>query len=114
LNKYFPSVPYHGITIQHLLHHTSGIPELLGWDDKRINVTQINYNKDILSAIIKDPQPLKFQPGEQLSYSNTNYILLALIVEKASGMPFSDYMHKHIFEPLEMSRDSTTIPILYI
>ncbi|MGV3706887.1 MAG: serine hydrolase domain-containing protein [Arcticibacter sp.] len=103
LNKYFPSIAYHGITIRHLLNHTSGIPEFLGWDDKRVNIDQINYNKDVLATIVKDPQPLHFKPGEQLSYSNTNYILLALIIEKASHMSYADYMHKHIFQPLGMN-----------
>ncbi|WP_207420741.1 serine hydrolase domain-containing protein [Desertivirga brevis] len=103
LNKYFPDLPYHGITIRHLLNHTSGIPEFLGWDSKRVNTDRINYNSDILTAILKDPQPLSFRPGEQLSYSNTNYVLLALIIEKVSGIGFGDYLKSKIFNPIGMS-----------
>ena len=103
LSKYFPQIPYHGITISNLLHHTSGIPEFLGWNEKQIDVNRINYNKDILASIIKNAPALNFKPGEHLSYSNTNYVLLALIVEKVSGISFSDYMDRNIFKPLEMS-----------
>ncbi|MES2275533.1 MAG: serine hydrolase [Bacteroidota bacterium] len=103
LNKYFPLIPYHGITINHLLHHTSGIPEFIGWDEKQVDVTRFNYNKDILAAIIKNKPALNFKPGDALAYSNTNYVLLALIVEKASGLSFSDYLDKNIFKPLGMA-----------
>lgn len=102
LNKYFPELPYHGITISNLLHHTSGLPDFLGWGAKQVDVTRINYNKDIPAALVKNKIALLFKPGEQLSYSNTNYVLLALIVEKVSGMPFGDYMDKNIFRPLGM------------
>ena len=103
LNKYFPQISYHGITINHLLHHTSGIGEFLNWNEKLIDMGQINYNKDILASLIKNKPPLGFKPGDQLSYSNTNYVLLALIVEKISGMAFGDYMDKYIFKPLKMT-----------
>src|SRR6202012_4335988 len=49
------------------------------------------------------PPPLAFKAGDQFSYSNTNYVLLALIVEKVSGMPFEDYLEKFIFKPLGMA-----------
>ncbi|MEO6979743.1 MAG: serine hydrolase [Mucilaginibacter sp.] len=104
ITKYFPQIPYKGIKINNLLHHTSGIPEFLGWTDKRVDVNIINYNKDILAAIIKGAPALDFTPGEKLSYSNTNYVLLALIVEKVSGMPFGSYMDKYIFKPAGMER----------
>ena len=103
IKKYFPLIPYQDITIDNLLHHTSGIPEFLQWGKKEIEISQINYNKDILTAIIRNNLPVNFKPGEQLSYSNTNYVLLALIVEKVSGMSFKDYMSKNIFEPLNMN-----------
>lgn len=102
LNKYFPELPYHDITISNLLHHTSGIPEFLGWDDKMVDVNRINYNKDIVASLAKNKPKLLFKPNDQLAYSNTNYVLLAQIVEKVSGMPFGDYLDKHIFKPLGM------------
>ncbi|MDP9046982.1 MAG: beta-lactamase family protein, partial [Bacteroidota bacterium] len=103
LTKYFPAIPYHGITIEHLLRHTSGIPEFLSWDERQVDVNRVNYNKDILAALVKNKIPLNFKPGDALSYSNTNYVLLALIVEKVSGLSFSDYLDKNIFKPLGMA-----------
>ncbi len=103
IGKYFPSLPYPGVTIDNLLRHTSGIPEFLPWDNTRVDVHRINYNRDILKAIIKSKPAALFKPGEKLAYSNTNYVLLALIVEKVAGMPFKDYLDKKIFGPLQMS-----------
>lgn len=102
IRKYLPSLSYEGITIDHLLHHTSGIPEFLGWDEQRIDVNRINYNQDILAALVKNHISASFKPGEYMVYSNTNYILLALIVEKVSGLPFADYMKTFVFKPLNM------------
>lgn len=103
LTKYFPELPYHGITIDHLLHHTSGILEMLGFQENQIDTKRINYNKDVVTAFVKNKIPVNFPAGSNLSYSNTNYVLLALIVEKVSGMPFGDYMDKNIFKPLGMA-----------
>ncbi|RPE09221.1 serine hydrolase [Chitinophaga lutea] len=103
IGQYFPSLHYPGVTIDNLLRHTSGIPEFLPWDETRVDVTRINYNKDILDAMVKSKLPALFKPGEMLAYSNTNYVLLALIVEKISGMPFADYLDKNIFRPLNMT-----------
>ena len=104
LGKYFPGLPYPGVTIRHLLQHTSGIPEFLGWDEKLINTGQVNNNQDVLNSLKSHAVKPHFKAGEMLSYSNTNYVLLALIVEKCSGMPFAQYMDKYIFKPLEMNR----------
>lgn len=103
ITKYFPTLNYKGITIDNLLHHTSGVPEFLGWTDKEISTSQVNYNSDILSALIKNKKTPNFKTGEKFEYSNTNYVLLALIIEKVSGMSFSDYMEKNIFLPLNMN-----------
>ncbi|QKJ31378.1 serine hydrolase [Mucilaginibacter mali] len=103
LNKYFPELPYHGITINNLLHHTSGIPDFLGWDDKMIDVNRVNYNNDVVASLAKNKQKVLFKPNDQLMYSNTNYLLLAQIVERVSGIPFGDYLDKNIFKPLGMT-----------
>jgi len=101
--KYLPHLPYKDVTISNLLHHTSGIPEFLPWADTLVDVNRINYNQDILNILEKSKMPLYFRPGDALSYSNTNYVLLALIVEKISGLPFSGYLAKNIFSPLGMA-----------
>ena len=103
LTKYFPQLHYHGITISNLLHHTSGLQDFADLDKQLVNVNRINYNQDILSTLIKHNPSLLFKPGEHFNYSNTNYVLLALIIEKLSGTSFSSYMDKNIFRPLGMS-----------
>lgn len=110
VSKYLPGFPYHGITINNLLHHTSGLPDFLHWDSKMIDVNRINYNADILAALVKHKPVLKNQPGDALNYSNTNYVLLALIVEKLSGISFASYMDLHIFKPLGMANTSVYTP----
>src|SRR6186713_1663246 len=105
LLKYFPELPFHGVTIRNLLTHTSGIPEFLGWPGRAVNpfdTSRINFNQDILEKLPKLYDSAAFPAGSEFSYSNTNYVLLALIVEKLSGMPFADYMRKYVFIPAGM------------
>ncbi len=103
IKKYFPLIPYEGITIDDLLRHTSGIPDFLGWGKDEIDVNRVNGNEDILAALIRNNKPANHKPREKLSYSNTNYVLLALIVEKVSGIAFSEYLSENIFKPLNMT-----------
>lgn len=104
VSKYLAGFPLQGVTIKTLLNHRSGIPnyvhymERLGWDRKKF-VT----NKDVLDFIIARHKDIQInQPDKRFSYSNTNFALLALIVEKISGLPFPEYMKATIFEPLGM------------
>jgi len=99
IGVYFPELGTFGnrITIRHLLNHTSGIPDYfkMEWDEPGVTNAQI-YGK-----LVNDMR-LNFKPGNKFSYSNTGYILLALIVEKVSGIPFFNYIDKFICNPLEM------------
>lgn len=100
--KYFPLLPYKGITINNLLHHTSGLPDHLQWGAPMVDVNKVNTNTDILASLIKYAPAVYFKPDAAFSYSNTNYTLLAMIIEKVSGMPFARYMDTYIFKPLGM------------
>jgi len=104
LKQYFPALPYKGITLRHLLTHTSGLPEFLSYGKAELDITRINYNKDILAALPKSGDTTLFKPGTKFGYNNTNYLLLALIVEKVSGMPFAKYMTQYVFNPAGMLR----------
>lgn len=103
LRKFFPKLPYNGVTINDLIHHSSGIPDFLGWSAKEVDISKINYNKDILASLEINYAKTLSAPGLNTAYSNTNYVLLALIVEEVSGMTFANYLHKNIFEPIEMT-----------
>jgi CubicO group peptidase (beta-lactamase class C family) len=108
---YFPGFPYANITLRHLLSHTSGLPnyELLITSAQAYPDTVLT-NKSIIPALTSWNQPLYFQPGEQWRYCNTNYGLLALLVEKLSQMPFAQYLRKYIFLPADMTHTYVLMP----
>ena len=88
------------MTIQHLLTHTSGLPEN-EWE----NFTKgkcTPYTTDEQVKTFRD-RPLGFQPGTSWKYRNTEYYMLAFIIEKLSGESYATYLAHHIFEPLKMS-----------
>lgn len=103
LSRYFPALPYPGITVKMLLNHRSGLPNYVhfmdrsDWD-KKVYVT----NQDVLQFMIKTPPNKEANPDRKFSYCNTNYLLLALLIEKISGKPFPEYMKEKFFEPLQM------------
>jgi CubicO group peptidase (beta-lactamase class C family) len=101
LSKYIPDFrDGHKITIHHLLNHNSGI----------VNINDLP-EYDRLSLVASSPdsivkefknRPLEFEPGSKYSYSNSNYNVLAFIIEKVSGVSYGDFLSKYIFDPLEM------------
>ena len=102
--KYLVGFPCPGVTIKTLLNHRSGLPnyvhymEKLGWDKKKL-IT----NKDVLDFIIQRHEEIDIgAPDRRFSYSNTNYALLALIIEQASGLFYGDYLKQTFFVPLGM------------
>src|SRR5882724_1928209 len=102
--KYFPSFPYPAITIRNLLTHTSG----LGNEQMYVALlkeepTRILTNVDIIPCLVKYGKPLKFQPGDNFEYNNINFELLALLVERISGLSYPEYLRKHIFIPSGMT-----------
>lgn len=110
MRKYLPELPYPGITIRHLLTHTSGIPKYEDlcdkyWDLEHENFLEKKYatNDDIIAMLIEYHPDVLFEPGDRYAYSNTGYVLLASIVSCVSGEPFEIFMKKNIFDPLEMS-----------
>ena len=103
LEKYFPGFPYKGITIRMLLNHRSGLPNYLNFSEEYWkNKKQFMTNEDVLKMMYKFKPKALNSPDTHFRYNNTNYVLLALIVEKVSGVPFCDFMHQNIFIPLGM------------
>ena len=103
LGKYFPNFPYRDITIKMLLSHRSGLPnyvhylDLNGWDKSKM----VN-NVDVLTSLYMMKPPLEFPSGKHFSYCNTNYALLALIIEKVSGQSYTAFLNQTFFAPLGM------------
>ena len=109
VSKYL-DIPYKGITIRHLLTHTSGLPDYQDIMDKYWDKTKVAGNADCIEYLNKYAPPKRFEPGEKYEYSNTGYLLLASIAEKASGKDFIELSRKWIFKKLKMkSTDIRTL-----
>jgi len=88
------------ITLEHLLTHTSGIPNVNDLPDYDTFARSPHTPAELVAKFAN--LPLDSQPGTDYRYSNSNYNLLALILEKVSGEPYGDYLKKHILEPVGM------------
>ncbi len=110
LGKYIPGLPYHQITIRHLLTHTSGLPDYQAIMDAYWDKSRIAGNADAIDYLKRYPQVIHFRPGENYQYSNTGYLLLASIVEAVTGQDFIDLVHQWIFKPLSMKNAGFRTP----
>jgi CubicO group peptidase (beta-lactamase class C family) len=96
------NIPYKGITIRNLLNHTSGLPDYQAIMDQYWDKSKVAGNADILDYLNKYQPPVLFEPGSKYNYSNTGYVLLASIAEKASGIDFIAFCRMEIFKKLGM------------
>jgi len=110
LTEIFPAFPGYGkgITIRHLLTHTSGLPdyeELIDRDEKahgaRWTAEHQIQDEEVLALLEKESKG-KFAPGTSWAYSNSGYVVLGLIVAKISGSSYGDFLERHVFAPLGM------------
>ena len=118
IGKYLPELPSYKdtVTVEHLIYHTSGIQD---WDDILYYMgkqpDEVLTTAMILEMAKRSPD-LLFKPGEKFSYSNTNYNLLAFIIERVTGQGFSIWMKQKVFAPEGMKTamireaDETLIP----
>ncbi|MBS1645743.1 MAG: beta-lactamase family protein [Bacteroidetes bacterium] len=97
IKKYFPSFPYPNITIKNLLSHTSGLPNYLYFYYHLPKTDSALSNQKVLDLLITYKPDAYFKAGRRFQYNNTNYVLLALLVEKVSGQSFQDFVQQHIF-----------------
>lgn len=102
VQKYLWEFPYSNITIENLLAHQSGLPDYLKFSGRYWSSSEPMYNEEVLRQFSTYKFGLRFTPGSKFDYSNSNYAMLALIIEKVSGMPYKKFMNKYIFQPLHM------------
>ncbi len=102
LQKFFPALPYKGITIHMLLDHRSGLPNYLNFLDSAWDKKRKATNEDVLQFMIEHKPAMLANPDRVFHYCNTNFVLLALILEKMTHQPFPDYMRDSVFLPLGM------------
>jgi len=106
IQKFIPAFPYHGITLENLLSHRSGLPNYIYcFEDKRKLNGAAPTNDTVLKWFIEaNPLPPRYnQPGKNFSYNNSNFIILASIIEKVSKTSYADFIRTRIFEPLGMT-----------
>jgi CubicO group peptidase (beta-lactamase class C family)/ketosteroid isomerase-like protein len=99
VSRYLPDAPasWQDIRVRHLLTHTSGIPE---YTEEYVDLRR-DYTEDELLHVAYR-LPLDFVPGSQWRYSNTGYVVLGILVRKASGQFYGDVLHDRVFVPLGM------------
>jgi CubicO group peptidase (beta-lactamase class C family) len=109
LTDFFPQFPEYGksITVRNLLNHTSGLPDYEDLLMKQYPNTPPEKVPQILDAgvlkLLEQQTSGEFPAGTKWEYSNSGYAVLAMIVEKVSGKPFSQFLHDRIFVPLKMT-----------
>ncbi len=99
ITRWFPEAPspWKGITVRHLLTHTSGIPD---YADSTLDYRRDYTEGDLLH--LAESLPLDFPPGTRWSYSNTGYVLLGIIIHRVTGTFYGDLLRDRIFRPLGM------------
>lgn len=103
VSKYIAHFPYENVTIRSLLNQCSGIPDIyIELALKNKDNIDVLTNQKATELIINENRSAKKAPFEKFEYSNTNYILLARLVEIVSGKSFEEYMKEELFEPLGM------------
>jgi CubicO group peptidase (beta-lactamase class C family) len=112
LSTFFPDFPPYGkeITVRELLNHTSGLPdyaEIMEKEEKNSapnswSPEQQIQDEEVLALLTAQPVG-KFDPGTRWEYSNSGYVVLGLIVERVSRMPYRDFLQQRIFGPLKMN-----------
>lgn len=102
LQKYFPKLPYYGITIKMLLSHRTGLPNYVYFMENGFDRKRKATNQDVINFMMANKPKITAQPDRAFQYCNTNFLLLASIVEKVTKMSFPDYMKDSVFMPLGM------------
>lgn len=104
ISKYIPELQFYGdITIRNLLTHTSELPDYMELFENNWNHKKIAVDEDVVSELARLKPEILSEPGEEFSYSNTGYTLLATIIERVSNQSFGKFLKKNIFKPLKMN-----------
>ena len=115
-SRYLPEASglHPSVTVRHLLHHISGLPDFEQNEDFRARCKSgpPHLMREHLKLI--SDYPMYFEPGTAGKYANINIIIAALIIENVSGLPYAEYMRSEVFEPLGMKGALVDNPTLVI
>jgi len=98
--KYFPTLPYKGVTIKMLLSHRSGLPNYLNFMDSFWNKKKKATNQDVVNFMAEHKPKIEASPNRVYHYNNTNFMLLALVIEHVTHQTYPQYMKDSVFTPL--------------
>jgi len=103
INEILLGFPYTQLNVEHLLTHKSGLPNYMHFAETFYKTKYASLtNNEVLSILKRYKPALEFRPNSRYKYSNTNYVLLALIVERVSNIPFETYLKDSVFIPMGM------------
>ncbi len=102
VTRFFPDFPYPNITVQMLLNHTAGLPNYMWLLEHHWNKETPPYNDQVIDLMAQHQLSLHFTPGTRFGYSNTGYVVLAAVIEQATGRRFDHFLEQEIFDPLGM------------
>lgn len=112
VNRYLPTVrfdnpwaPAEPVTIRHLLDHTSGLDDARLW---QMFSATVEPDAPLSAAFSRSTEPLRIRvrPGSRMSYSNTGYTLLGMVIEAVTGAKYESYLDAHLLKPLGMSNST--------
>jgi CubicO group peptidase (beta-lactamase class C family) len=112
LQFYFPDFPYENVAVKDLLNHRSGIPNYIY--TLNTEICKPNYqmdNLDMYNCFISKNTKSYLKPDTRFNYCNTNYALLALLIEKTSGKTYPQFLKEELFTPLGMNNTATIVDI---
>jgi len=103
VKTWLPDAPaaWDGVTVRRLLNHTAGLPDFTRLDDYEALKTRATTPAALIGRF-RD-RPLEFTPGERFAYSNSGYVVLTAVIEKASGQAYADFVSDNLFQPLGMT-----------
>jgi CubicO group peptidase (beta-lactamase class C family) len=104
LSSYLPEIPasWGKVTLRTMLNHQSGIPQFT--TPQRQLLDLVHDYTDLELIQLASTQPLDFEPGTNVSYSDTGYVLLGFVVNRVSGMFYGDFLQQRVFKPLRMNQ----------
>ena len=114
VKEFYPSFPYEGITVKMLLTHRSGMMNYVYftdhiWKDKRKGMS----NTDVMNLIAEHKPAPYSSPDKRFHYNNSNYMVLAAIIEKVSGKSYAEFMKERIFIPSGMKNTTVYSKVKY-
>jgi CubicO group peptidase (beta-lactamase class C family) len=106
VNRYLTWFPYEQVTIRHLLSHTSGLPAYNAFfDSLRLAQPETRWiNRDLQTAMALKTLPLLYAPGTKGNYDNINFLVMALVLERVSGLPFPELLEQEVLKPAGMKQ----------